>query len=136
MIPQRLKKQWSDFKRSRPGSRFRDRYERHKKNPSPWWARVLQIGGGLLMIVVGLFFAVAPGPASIFFFLGGGLLASESLLIARLMDWLEVKCRLVVAWAKKRWRRLSRPGKGAVIALAAAGSGACVFVSYLVMFRH
>ena len=131
----RLKKQWAEFKRSRPGSRFRDRYERRKRSPTTWWVRLIEIGLAIVMVLLGIFFAVAPGPASVFFFLAGGLLASESKTVARLMDWIEMKSRAIGAWARRHWRRLSRAAKGAVIAIVAACSAACGVAAYLVVFN-
>jgi uncharacterized membrane protein YbaN (DUF454 family) len=59
----------------------------------------------LLFVLVGLFFAVFPGPAFPFFILAGALLATQSKTVARWMDALELRARNTLAWLKRRWRR-------------------------------
>lgn len=74
--------------------------------------------------MVGLFLTVLPGPAILFFFIAGGLMASESLCVARLLDWGEVRLRRGWDWVQPRWHRLSWPAKSGLIGLvAAAGAG-------------
>lgn len=127
-----LREEWRDLKRGRPGHRFQDRYERARREERSGFAkRVATIGVAALVLAIGAFFAVVPGPAIPFLFFGGALLAAESRLIARLMDWIEVRARRVLAWARRHWRRLSLPARVAVVALMAASSAS---VGYL-LFR-
>jgi len=107
--------------RGRPGHRFQDRYERAKKKQgSSNYRRILNIGLALVLAAVGVVLVFIPGPAVVFFFLAGGLAASESRHVARGMDWLEVHLRAVVVWLRRRWSRIPRGGRAALI-----GAGAC-----------
>ena len=117
--------------RGRAGRRFQDRYEaaRAARKDARWTRRVLRVFRLLLAvaaIVVGLFLTVLPGPAILFFFIAGGLLASESLRLARGLDWSEVKLRAGWAWVQQ----LSWTGKAALIGLVAAFSAGLAGVSY------
>lgn len=102
---QQLKSSWKSLKRGKPGRRFQDRYKAHRqaKQKSSTFKRVLFIGGGIILVLVGLFLLVFPGPGMVFVFIGGGLLGAESLLIARLLDRLEVLTRKILAPLKRRW---------------------------------
>jgi hypothetical protein len=57
------------------------------------------------------------------------LLATESRVIARFMDWSEVQLRKGIAWLRRRWRALPKFGKVAVLALAVCGSIAGAYIS-------
>ena len=79
------------------------------------------------MIAVVLVFI--PGPAVLFFFAGASLLASESRVVARALDWLEVRLRKVIHWVLRWWGRAPRIAKQlvflwAALALLGAGYGA------------
>lgn len=115
-LVQRMKAHWRDLERGEPGRRFQERYERAHRERSRKGnlvQRVLKIGGGILAIAIGLIEIVFPGPAFLFLMLGGALLATESRVVARTMDWLEVKCR--AAWSRVRgwWRRRGPTARGA-----------------------
>src|SRR5678815_3621292 len=99
---------WRELRRGRPGRRFQSRYERarQKKGRRGAGQRILIIVLALICFAIGAVLAVIPGPAIPFFFLGGGLLATESRPIARGMDWCEVVIRKLLAWGKRRWKRL------------------------------
>lgn len=85
-----------------------ERYERRRHHRGrSWWRKALNLAGGVLLLLVGAFFAVAPGPAVVFFALGGLLLAKESRSAARTLDWIDRLIEPVITWAGARWRRLS-----------------------------
>jgi uncharacterized protein (TIGR02611 family) len=121
-----LKHHFRELQRGRPGHRFQDHYAHERRarrggsNPGRTWRLVL----GVLAIVIGLVLCVIPGPGLPFIFLGGGLLAAESLVAARIMDWLELRVRAVWHWARERWARLPLWGKIIVAALVVAGGAA------------
>jgi hypothetical protein len=52
-----------------------------------------------------MFFLLVPGPGILVLFVGAGLLAEQSLITARALDWTEIRLRRLVAWAQKAWRR-------------------------------
>jgi hypothetical protein len=62
---------------------------------------MLTILGGTALIAVGLVMLVAPGPGILVVAIGGALLAEESLLAARALDWLEVKIRRTISALRK-----------------------------------
>src|SRR3954470_18047537 len=98
-----FREDWRELKRGRPGHRFQDRYQRAQRAESRGGVgkRIITMALAAIFIAVGIFFAVFPGPAVPFFFVGGALLATHSRAIARAMDWLEVRSRAVFAWLKK-----------------------------------
>ena len=128
----KLKRQWDVLKRGQPGRRFVERYRtaQRKENRASLVARIVRFTMAALAIALGLVFAVIPGPAILFFALAGALLASESKVVARFLDWCEVKIRAVLAWAKRIWKRLPVPGKVAVVIVGAAGSVGATVMSY------
>jgi hypothetical protein len=121
-----LKRRTHEMLKGRPGHRFQDRYRRTKesKTPAVTWVRIANLALALVAFAIGAVLTVIPGPAILFFFIGGGLLAAESLLVARAMDWLEVRLRKIVAWLRRHWRRLPTLGRAVVI-----GAGAFVSIA-------
>src|SRR5262245_58082430 len=107
-ITHEFRSYWRDLRRGEPGRRFQERYERARnaEKRGSRLRRALLIFAAAVLLVIGAFLAVFPGPAVPFFLLGGGLLAAESRPVARFMDWSEVKLRNMAAWAKRHWRRL------------------------------
>lgn len=128
----KFREQWRDFRRGRPGRRFQSRYERARKSERTTgkFQRVLIVAFALVCFALGVVFAVIPGPALPFFFLGGGLLATESRPIARFMDWGEVEIRKVVAWGRRRWRRLPILARVVVVVLLVGCSAGSAYLSY------
>lgn len=120
--PTRWKQQWKKFAAQEPGRRFRDRYERRREAGSsrPWWRKALNLGGGVVMLAVGAFFAVVPGPAIPFFAFGGLLLANESRFAARVLDAIDLFLAPIMAWIQRQWKKLSptarRVSKGCMVA--------------------
>ena len=127
-----FREHWRDLKRGRPGRRFQDRYERARFQEAKGgaWQRIALIAAALVCLVIGLVLSVMPGPAVLFFFLAGGLLATESRVVARFMDWSEVRLRHVLAWAKRRWRQLSLAGRVAVVTLGACSAMGVLYLFY------
>jgi hypothetical protein len=123
---------WRELKRGRPGHRFQDRYERARRDEHRCGAgqRIVLIVVAIVCLAIGAVLTVIPGPAILFFFVAGGLLASESRLIARFMDWSEVRIRKLLAWAKRRWRHLSGAGRITLMIIVAGTSAAGLLLSY------
>lgn len=128
----KLKRQWEVLKRGQPGRRFVERYRtaQRKGNRATVITRILRFVLATLAIAVGLVFAVIPGPAILFFAIAGALLASESEVVARFLDWCEMKVRAVLRWAKRVWKRLPMAGKILVVTLGVAGSAGATLVAY------
>lgn len=128
----KLKRQWEVLKRGKPGRRFVERYRaaQRKENRATLATRIVRFTLATLAIALGLVFAVIPGPAILFFAIAGALLASESEVVARFLDWSEVKIRAVVNGAKRIWKRLPMIGKVAVVIVGAAGSAGATVMGY------
>lgn len=135
-IGDQLREHWEALKRGRPGRRFQERYERtHCRGAGApktcgWGTRILMILGAVVCLAIAVVLSVIPGPAIPFFFIAGGLLATESRLVARGMDWAEVKFRALAAWGKRRWGRLPRAARLALVVLGCACSAGLAYGSY------
>jgi hypothetical protein len=97
-----LKRRLRHFMHVPSGERFRTFYDRHHQRPH-LVRSIVTIGAGLLLIALGLLLLVLPGPGLLVAAIGAALLAGESLMVARAMDWLDarvtrlwqiVRCRL------------------------------------------
>lgn len=129
-----LKSHWHDLKEGRPGKRFQDHYrKRHESQSSPW-RKALFLGGGALIVAAGIFFLPAPGPGFIIIFLGGGLMAQESKVAARVLDWVELRVRAVIDWALGVWKRATPPARAAIVLAAAVLAGGAGYLGYQVLF--
>ena len=95
----RIKEDWRLFKASKPGYRFRDHYRRHRRrsrqrSPSQGrfdFRKVLFIVVGTAITITSIVLGPLPGPGLGTFVLGLVILASELQLVARFLDWAEVK---------------------------------------------
>ncbi len=107
MIDQ-AKRTWQAFKRSQPGYRFQERYNRRQQTTSgPFDPKnLVYLGGGVAIIIIGVLLAPIPGPGGVIAFVGLAFIGAEFLPIARLLDWGEVRIRGLVRWAKDVWRVL------------------------------
>ncbi len=121
MIDQ-AKRTWQAFRRSQPGYRFQERYNRRQQTTSgPFDPKnVVYLLAGIAIIVVGVVLAPIPGPGGIIAFVGLALIGAEFLPIARALDWGELRLRGLVRWARDVWRVLPlgiRVGIGLLAAL-------------------
>jgi len=123
---------WRELRRGEPGKRFEARYERSRREEKKKGkaGRILFILAAVVLLAIGAFLAVFPGPALPFFILGGGLLAAESRPVARFMDGCEVRLRKLFAWAKRHWRRLPTAVRVILIGCGACCSAAMAYLSY------
>jgi len=111
-----LKQRWHQLGSAPPGQRFQAHFQRRQQlRPRALHWKILVIGGGILIMSAGIFLMPAPGPGILIFLVGAVLVAEESLMAARLMDWADVRTRPLVAWLANRWRRLwskDKPNSG------------------------
>ena len=129
-----FREHWRQLRRGRPGRRFQARYKRAREDQRASAAeRIVLAIVAVVCLAIGAVLSVVPGPALPFFFLAGGLLATESLWVARFMDWSEVKVRLIVAWLKRVWRRLPVPGRIALSVVGACCSAATAYLGYMLL---
>ena len=98
--------------------------------------RWLYLGAGTIIILGGIFFLPAPGPGWLIIFLGGALLAQESMVAARALDWTELRLRAVASWALGIWKRASMPVRALLVVIALAIVGAVGWGAYLLMFAR
>jgi len=133
-----LKQRWQAMLKGRPGQRFQDRYmEARKSRADASWGqkarRVLRILVAVVAIVIAVFLMVLPGPAVLFYFFAGTLLASESLYLARLLDWLEVRLRAWWKWGKDRWGATPAWGRATLVTFVVCLSVTSTYLSYLLV---
>jgi uncharacterized protein (TIGR02611 family) len=133
MIEQ-LQQHWREFRESKPGERFKDRYRRRRQDEQGHivW-RIFLITIGAVIAFGSLVLAPLPGPGWATVFIGLMILAGELLPAARFLDWLEVWLRKLGRFVYDVWRA-SVWGKIAVILVAALCVAAVAYVAYLLLF--
>ena len=131
----RMKESWWRFKESKPGHRFEDRYHRRQESEHGWRdpRKLFYLVGGLVIAVGSLVLGVLPGPGTLTFFLGLGMIAGEFRPVARLLDWAEVRVRKLAQWVRGIWRS-SAAGKALVVSVAAVCVAAVLYGAYLLLF--
>ena len=133
MIEQ-LQQHWREFRESKPGERFKDRYRRRRQDEQGHivW-RIFLITIGAVIAFGSLVLAPLPGPGWATVFIGLMILAGELYPAARFLDWLEVWLRKLGRFVYDVWRA-SVWGKIAVILVAALCVAAVAYVIYLLLF--
>ena len=131
---QRLKDHWQDLKRGQPGRRFQDHYRNRHESGGNQLRKTLYLGVGGLIVAAGIFFLPAPGPGFLIIFLGGGIMAQESLGAARLLDWTELRVRRVMNWGLRVWRNASLPARAAMALLGLIVVASAGFAAYRVFW--
>jgi hypothetical protein len=128
--------EWQGLRRGRPGRRFQDRYRiMRRRTRGSMIGRIVRMIAAAAALAVGVVLVFMPGPAVLFFLVAGMLLATESLTVARLLDWGEVRGRRWGRWIRNAWRRLPVAGKIAAIAIAGAIVVAAGYGGYRVFLR-
>ncbi len=131
----RLKGDWEEFRGSKPGERFKERYRRRQQEPGHMVKRIVLVILGSVIALGSLFTAPLPGPGFATVFLGLAILAGELLPAARLLDWSEVRLRGLWQFILRIWRT-GLPGKVAVILVTATLAGTFLYVAYLLLFAR
>ena len=112
---QRLKQAWREFKRSPPGCRFQELYQRRQRSRRAGAKRAFFIGGGLLAIAAGIASFPVPGiPSEVMIVVGLAIFSQGSMRAARVLDWIELRLRGPYL---RFWRPLPRAAKVVIGAL-------------------
>ena len=105
---ERIKRNWHHFASGRPGLRFRERYRLHQSRRRGGFdlVRISYIIGGALLIAVSAVLGWLPVLGWGTAILGLSMIAGEFYPVARLMDWLEVRARVLLGPLGKAFVRL------------------------------
>jgi hypothetical protein len=91
-----IERHWQEFAHGKPGRRFEDRYNRQRHHGERPATRIIGFTAGIALSMLGLILLVAPGPGVLLLLVGGGLIAQQSLSVARALDRVEVWLRNVL----------------------------------------
>ena len=122
-----------DVRDGEPGRRFQEIHEHSRRANAKGGrtlGRLMRVSLALVAFTIGAVLVVIPGPAIPFFFVTAALLATESRWVARRMDWLEVRLRVLFEWGEKRWHRLPVPARIAILVVLACCSIAAGVLTY------
>jgi len=130
---EQIQQHWREFRESKPGQRFKDRYRRrrHDEQSHIVW-RIYLITLGAVIAIGSLILAPLPGPGWATVFIGLMILAGEVLPAARFLDWLEVWLRKLGRLIHKVWQA-SVLGKIAVVLMSTLCVAAVVYLLYLLL---
>jgi uncharacterized protein (TIGR02611 family) len=130
---EQMQEHWREFRESKPGQRFKDRYRRRRQDEQGHivW-RIFLITLGAVIAFGSLVLAPLPGPGWATVFIGLMILAGELLPAARFLDWLEVWLRKLGRYVYRIWQA-SVWGKIAVILASALCVAAAAYVAYLLL---
>ena len=129
----RLKGDWEEFRESKPGERFKERYHRRQLSPGHTVKRILLVILGSVIALGSLFTAPLPGPGFATVFLGLAILAGELLPAARFLDWSEVRLRQLWDFVLGVW--LTGPfGKISVFVVVSFLAAAFLYLAYRLLF--
>jgi uncharacterized protein (TIGR02611 family) len=131
---EQIERQWREFRESKPGERFKDRYRRRRQDEQGHiiW-RIFLITLGAVIALGSLVLAPLPGPGWATVFVGLMILGGELLPAARFLDWLEVQLRRLWQLVHGAWHA-SLLGKVAVVVVAGSCAAAIIYVGYLLLF--
>jgi hypothetical protein len=131
----RAKRSWQLFMSSKPGDRFQVRYYYHKQthHGRSSLSRIVNIVVGSALVIFSAFFGWAPGPGMLTFVIGLSMLGSEFLVVARFLDWAEVRLRKLAHFVGVVWRS-SIIGKALIVLVAVTLVAAFGYVIYVLFF--
>jgi hypothetical protein len=98
-----IRQAFRSFAGEQPGRRFIHHYERTQRGDS-LATRILRVGLGLTLTIVGVLLWFLPGPGWLLVAFGMALLAGESRYLAQGLDRLEVLLRSTWRRVQLRWR--------------------------------
>ena len=126
----RLKQEWQRFRRRKPGRRFEERYYQKQQSARGVFRKILIMSAGVLIIAVGIVLLAFPGPGTILMLIGAALIAEESLVTARALDWLELRLRGLYARTVRAWKRTSPVIRVLLVICALAIAASLAFGAY------
>ena len=91
-LGRKIRARWEELSRAEPGTRFQRFHDEQGGKASPWM-RALYVAVAAVSFVVGVVFALIPGPAIPFFAMSAALLAAQSAWVARRLDGVEIWVR-------------------------------------------
>ncbi len=110
---------WQLFKELEPGHRFQTRYNNHRQRRErgeTWkYGRILNVAGGLALVVAGFAFVPTPGPSYMIIVIGMWMLAGEFSFLARLFDRVEVRLRGLGRWIREVWIKSSTVSRALIV---------------------
>jgi len=68
--------------------------------------------------------------------IGAALLAERSLVMARCLDWIEVKVRHLIAWGTRWWAKAPPVARVAAVVIGAGVISGAGYGAYYVAFGH
>ena len=86
------------------------------------------------MVAAGIFFLPAPDPGIVIIALGAALLAQESLLAVRALDWSEVRIRRLIAWGRRVWQQSGTLARTAIVLVGLAVGSADAYGAWWITF--
>ena len=93
--------------------------------------RIVVVTLGLMLIVGGAILLVIPGPGLLVIAFGGGLLAQESLWIAKALDRMELALRKLHRSGRRFWKKASSASRAAIAACATLCVGGAAYLAYV-----
>lgn len=122
-----LKETWHKIQQDPPGKRFRRQYRRRQNARDGVIKRLLFLGLGSIFSTLGLIMIFTPGSGILLIFIGLGFIAQESLLLAIMLDKMEVSLREWIDWGHGIWKEFSFLLKFLIVVVAL---GITVFAVY------
>jgi hypothetical protein len=102
-VLEHLKENWRCLRTGRPGERFQRLYRMRQRSARSKLRKIVVLTIGVVVTGLGLFFLPAAGPGTPILLIGASMVAGESLLSARLFDWLELRLRKLISVAFRLW---------------------------------
>ena len=90
---------------------------------------------GILIVAVGIVALPAPGPGTLVIAFGAAFIARESMVVARFMDWTELKLRSAWSILHSAWRRASPVKRVGATVVGLGVVGAALYLAYAVTLR-
>ena len=85
-------------------------------------------------MLAGVIFCLIPGPGLPLVVIGAALLAERSLVMARCLDWIELKVRKLMAWGKRWWAKAPPAARVAAVVLGTGVIAGAGYGAYYVTF--
>jgi hypothetical protein len=135
---ERIKTSWRIFARSRPGLRFREHYRLRQsrgRRRSRWHpARLSYLAGATTLVALSALFGWLPVLGWGTVFLGLGMIAGEFYPVARLMDRLEARARILFGPLGRKLTRLPGWTQLSISLTVGLATFALVYVLYSLTF--